>query len=145
VTVKYAEEVDSLDIARPVIDAIVAHARREAPSECCGLLVGQGTVVERAVATSNESDAPRRRYLIAPRDLFNLIRELRGSNRQIVGAYHSHVHTDAVPSPTDLAEAWPPPFVYVIVSLKDAARPDLRAFVIDEGKPLPLEIATSPP
>jgi proteasome lid subunit RPN8/RPN11 len=136
--------VRTLDVTQAAIDSIVGHARREAPSECCGLLVGKGTVIERAVATRNESESPGRRYLIAPGDHFDLMRELRGTGQEIVGAYHSHVHTAAVPSPTDVAEAWPPPFVYLIVSLKNPAQPDIRAHCIEGGKPLPLTVAILP-
>jgi proteasome lid subunit RPN8/RPN11 len=136
--------VPTLDITQAALDAIVSHARRDAPNECCGLLVGNGTTIDRAIATRNDAESPARRYRIDPSDHFGLIRELRGTDRQIVGAYHSHVRTDAAPSETDLAEAWPPPFVYLIVSLKEA-RPIVRAYVIEEGKPLLLALATSDP
>jgi proteasome lid subunit RPN8/RPN11 len=136
--------VPTLDITPAAVDAIVAHARRDAPNECCGLLVGHGAMIDRAVATLNDAASPARRYRINPSDHFDLIRELRGTDRQIVGAYHSHVRTEAAPSATDLAEAWPAPFVYLIVSLKEA-RPVIRAYVIEEGTPLPLALATSGP
>jgi proteasome lid subunit RPN8/RPN11 len=135
----------TLDVTLAAIDSIVGHARRDAPNECCGLLLGQGMRVERAVATHNDAEAPRRRYRINAADHFALIRDVRGTDRQIVGSYHSHVHTRATPSPTDIAEAWPPPFIYLIVSLKDPARPDIRAYFIEEGKPLPLNVVTNHP
>jgi proteasome lid subunit RPN8/RPN11 len=67
---------------------------------------------------------------------FELIRRLRaaGDAQQIVGAYHSHPSTPAVPSPTDLAEAYYPEFVYVIVSLIDPARADVRAYRLRDAQ-----------
>lgn len=128
-------------IGGSVLDAIVAHARREAPNECCGLLVGAANVVERAVPTGNAAASPTR-YLVDPAEHFALIRELRGTERDIIGAYHSHPASPAVPSPTDIAAAWSADFVYVIVSLEHEARPDVRAFVIGDGNYIPIELLT---
>ncbi len=133
----------SLDISQAALDSIVAHARGEAPRECCGLLVGKEGTVERAVAARNDSETPLTRYRVDPADHFAVIRALRGSEQAVIGAYHSHPATEAAPSPTDTAEAWPSPFVYVIVSLKDKARPDVRAFGLVEGKWVPVELTTS--
>lgn len=132
----------ALDITRATLDSIVEHARAEAPRECCGLLVGKEGAVERAVATRNDSEAPLTRYRVDPADHFAVIRALRGSEQAVVGAYHSHPATEAAPSPTDTAEAWPAPFVYVIVSLKDEVRPDVRAFGLVEGKWVPVDLTT---
>lgn len=143
VTVKYAEtSMLSLDIPQTALDSIVAHARADAPRECCGLLVGTPGAVERAVATRNDAEAPLTRYRVHPADHFAVIRALRGSEQAVIGAYHSHPATDAAPSPTDTAEAWPAPFVYVIVSLKDEARPDVRAFGFADGKWVPVGLTT---
>ncbi len=144
-TVKYADtSMPSLDISQAALDAIVAHARQEAPNECCGLLVGKGPVVEQAVATRNDAESPRTRYRVNPADHFAAIRRLRGTGRQIVGAYHSHPATEPAPSPTDLAEAWPAPFIYLIVSLKGQARPDARAYRMVDGNLIPVTLTCRP-
>jgi proteasome lid subunit RPN8/RPN11 len=132
--------VTSIRIAAAVIDAIVDHARREAPNECCGLLVGSVGAIERAVPTRNAASSPTR-YLVDPSEHFALIRELRGTGSDIAGAYHSHPGSPAIPSPSDIAEAWPE-FLYVIVSLEDEARPDVRAFRIADGNYIPVGVTT---
>lgn len=119
------------------IAAIIEHARREAPNECCGLLVGDRGAIVEAVATRNECASPTR-YRVDAREHFALIRRLRGSQRTIVGAYHSHPASAAVPSPTDVAEAWETEFLYVIVSLEDAEHPDVRAYRIADGHVVPV-------
>jgi len=124
-------------IASLVLEAIVAHARREAPNECCGLLVGAGNVVDRAVPTRNAARS-RTKYLVDPSEQFALIRALRGTAHDIIGAYHSHPSSPAIPSPTDIASAWGADFLYVIVSLEYEARPDVRAFMIGTGNYIPI-------
>jgi len=97
-------------VRRAVLDAIVAHARRESPNECCGLLVGDGHAVVEAVAATNVADEPLRRYEVSPVEHLAQIKRCRaesteGKPRDIVGAYHSHPRSLAQPSPTDLEQA----------------------------------------
>ena len=114
-----------------VLETIAAHAQRDAPLECCGLLVGAGDLVDEAVPARNVL-ADVSRYQLDPAAHFDLIRRLRGTARTIVGTYHSHPRTPAAPSPRDLAEAHYPDFVWLIVSL-ERATPDYRAYRIANG------------
>ncbi len=117
----------SMQIRRAARDAVVAHARRDAPLECCGLLLGQAGIVEEAVPAGNLRRS-RTRYLIDPRDHFAALRRARESGRAVLGAYHSHPRSAAVPSPADLEEAHDAAFLYVIVSLQDPGSPDVLAY-----------------
>jgi proteasome lid subunit RPN8/RPN11 len=72
------------------------------------------------------------RYQIDPQDHIDLNRRLRGTARSVIGAYHSHPRTPAVPSPRDLAEAHYPEFVWVIVSLESGS-PAFGLFRIVDG------------
>ncbi len=114
-------------------DAIVAHALDEAPNECCGLLVGGESGIDESVRTRSVVPGPSR-YQVDPAEHIALNRRLRGTGRQVVGAYHSHPHSAAVPSPSDVTEAHYPDFVYVIVSLADPARPEVKAYRIRDGR-----------
>lgn len=103
-------------IARAALDDIEAHAREESPRECCGILIGvTGRVLEsrRALNLSDDSN----RFLLDPRAHVDALRETRRRELQIVGFYHSHPHTPAVPSARDLAESSYPDLLYAIVSL----------------------------
>jgi proteasome lid subunit RPN8/RPN11 len=116
-----------------VIDALVRHARDEAPNECCGLLVGHPTRVEEAVRARNLTPTPTR-YLVDPADHFAALRRARARGASVIGAYHSHPASPAIPSPTDLAEALYTEFLYVIVSLADAGPPPVvRAYQLRGG------------
>ena len=114
-----------------VRDAIVAHALEAAPDECCGLLVGNAGAIDEAVRTPNVDPKPSVRYEVDPAVHVALIRRLRGSGRDVVGCYHSHPHSPALPSPADVEAAHYPGFIWLIVSLVQRGGPELRAFHID--------------
>jgi proteasome lid subunit RPN8/RPN11 len=118
-------------VSRRALEAAVAHARAEAPRECCGLLVGKRHAVSEAVAARNLA-AVATRFLVDPQDHVNTLRAARGRGLEILGFYHSHPHTAAVPSETDRAEASYPDHLYLIVSL--AVEPaDARLFRLVTG------------
>jgi proteasome lid subunit RPN8/RPN11 len=119
-------------IHQSVVNDLVAHAQEEAPNECCGLLVATADAIVQNVRTSNADSSPSR-YRVDPEQHFALIRALRGTARYIAGAYHSHPHSGATPSPTDIAEAFDAHLLYVIVSLQEVDRPDVRGFWIQNG------------
>ena len=127
-------------LPRAVRRAIVDHARREAPLECCGLLVGRGRTVAFAVACTNAARS-KTRYRIHPREHIGMRRALRAFSPPlaIVGVYHSHPLGRAEPSPTDVAEASYPDWVHVIVAL-GTSRPAIGAYQIRNGnvRALPL-------
>ena len=110
------------------IEAMIAHARQDAPDECCGLLIGGGQVIDEAVRVTNLERSPAR-FQVNPEEHFSLVKRLRGSGREVLGAYHSHPRTSAVPSRSDLREAFYPEFVHVIVSLA-RPEPETRAWRI---------------
>jgi proteasome lid subunit RPN8/RPN11 len=105
-----------MHIARSVAAAIVAHARAEAPRECCGLLIGTTTEIVDAVASGNLAEPAETRYLVDPRVHLRAMREARDRGLQVVGAYHSHPRSPAAPSATDAAEGFAQ-FLFVIVGL----------------------------
>ena len=94
-----------LRLGPDVYDTMVAHALDGLPLEACGLLA----VDTSASATASASDDPL-----------------------VVGVYHSHTHTDAYPSPTDVRQAPDPGWHYVVVSLREA-EPMVRSYRIVDG------------
>jgi [CysO sulfur-carrier protein]-S-L-cysteine hydrolase len=115
-----------LAISRRALAAVIAHARADAPRECCGLLLGNPGSVSEAVAARNIAAAATR-FLVDPQDHIDTLRAARQRGLEIVGFYHSHPHTAALPSETDRAEASYPDHLYLIVSL--AVEPaDARLF-----------------
>jgi [CysO sulfur-carrier protein]-S-L-cysteine hydrolase len=130
-------------ITREMLDRIVAHAREEAPNECCGMIGGrdgEATSIHRA---RNAEESPLR-YVIHPQDQFRAMEEIEGRGEELAAIYHSHTGSSAYPSQTDinLAEGWPDP-LYLICSIANPDSPELRAFSIRDGqveeKPLDVE------
>jgi proteasome lid subunit RPN8/RPN11 len=103
-------------LANGVVDAVIAHAREAAPAECCGLLVGRGDEIVAAVRARNIASEPTR-FLIDPHDHIDGRRDARRRGLEVVGFYHSHPRSAAVPSETDVAEATYTGHLYLIVSL----------------------------
>jgi proteasome lid subunit RPN8/RPN11 len=129
-TISPASEVR---VMAAVLDDLATHARRDAPRECCGLLLGLHRQIEVAWAAVNLSTDPQRRYLVDPADHFAAIRRARALGLEVIGAYHSHPEGPQGPSPTDVAEAPGASWIHLIVSLREPEPPQVRAFFIVEG------------
>ncbi|MBO0694397.1 MAG: M67 family metallopeptidase [Acidimicrobiaceae bacterium] len=120
-----------------VYSQIVAACLDGYPLEACGLLIGEedtgGKAQVRAshVATNVASSA--RVYTVDPRDMLRADREAEEAGAVLLGVWHSHTHTDAFPSPTDVAQAPDPGWHYVVVSLRDS-EPVLRSYRIRDGR-----------
>ncbi len=112
-----------------------AHALQGLPLEACGLLVGDPGSPEapivRFVPCRNAAESAVV-YTVHPVDHLKADRAAEDEGLAIVGVMHSHTHTDAYPSPTDVASAPDPNWHYVIVSLRDD-EPMLRSYVIADG------------
>jgi len=121
------------------LDEVVAHAREEAPRECCGLLLGVANRVESAFRARNALDSFTS-YLVEPEDHFAAIRAARSRRLAVIGAYHSHPAAPADASPRDIAEAAYPDFIYLIVALGSAGPPDVRAYQPEGGNFRVLEL-----
>ena len=110
---------------------MVAHARQARPSECCGVLLGNGDDIIEAVPTRNIAGEANR-FFIDPKEHIEARRDGRRRGLEAIGFYHSHPASAAVPSATDLAEASYPDHLYGIVSLaRDPA--DVRIYSFEDG------------
>ncbi len=120
-----------------VRDQIVAHALRGLPHEACGLFAaepdGQGIHTFYPMRNAAESS---RIYRLDPAEMRALEEQADAAGARIVGVMHSHTHTTAYPSPTDVADAAAfDPFGawhHLIVSLKDPI-PVMRCYRLVEG------------
>jgi proteasome lid subunit RPN8/RPN11 len=99
--------------------AIGRHARRDAPRECCGFLLGTDGGVLYALPATNVSRRPLTRYRVNPREHIALRRVIRRLTPplSIVGVYHSHPRGPAAPSASDVRESYVREWTHVIVDL----------------------------
>ena len=134
---------DSVVLPRAIREAIVAQARVELPNEACGLIIGtgwagQGGTPLRYAPCRNKAASPYR-YEVHAQDLLRLTIEADDADHVFWGIVHSHTHTPARPSPTDIGLAFYPDALYLLVSLSpDEADPatgaeSLRAWRILGG------------
>jgi len=107
--------VAGVHLPAAVVRDLFAHAARDTPDECCGLLIGTAERIHTSYPARNLRRSPTR-FLIDPADHFAAIRSARDRGLSVVGAYHSHPASAPVPSPTDEAEATAREFLYLIVS-----------------------------
>jgi proteasome lid subunit RPN8/RPN11 len=122
-----------LQLTRRTWNEMVGHAYDGLPDEACGLLAGPpgGGRCTAFYPCRNAAESSKV-YTIDPRDHLRADRDAESRGLEIIGVMHSHTHTEAYPSPTDVAQAPDPAWHYVIVSLR-AEEPTLRSFqIVDE-------------
>ncbi len=122
-----------LTLDRSYVDEMIVHAREDAPNECCGIIAADDGTAKKLYRAVNAEASPYR-YNVDPKDLLRIYHDLDDHGWDVMVIYHSHTHTEAYPSPTDMRlAAWPDAY-YVIVSLEDEANPVVRAFRITDGE-----------
>ena len=131
--------VDLFNLGKKYADEMVAHARAEFPNECCGTLAGSDRKVVKLYRTTNTEHSPYR-YKIDPVEMLPIYKEIQNNNWELLGVYHSHTHTEAYPSPTDIESTVLPGFIYFIISLSDSDQAIIRGFHIIEGKITEVEL-----
>ena len=122
-----------LRLPRDVWLELVAHSLDGLPLEACGLLAappGTGDVAH--FYPCHNAAASSQVYTVEPRDHLRADRDAEDRGLEIVGVVHSHTHTEAYPSATDVAQAPDPTWHYVIVSLRDTD-PVVRSYRIADG------------
>jgi proteasome lid subunit RPN8/RPN11 len=117
-----------------MLDEIVAHAVRDAPNECCGVIAGRDGAATAVHATENVVASPFR-FEIDGLALMHLIDRFEAAGEALVAIYHSHTRSEPYPSQTDLnfAALWPG-VEWLIVGVADDAEPDVRIYRIEDGR-----------
>jgi len=120
-----------LELDRATFDRLVEHAWSDFPYEVCGL-VGLRPDGSAEVLPVRNADRSMRLYVMDSRELLRAMRRIEDEDLGLV-IYHSHTHTQAYPSATDVRHAAFPDALYAIVTLQDRDNPAIRAFTIREG------------
>ncbi len=113
-------------------ETIIATCVRALPNEGCGLLIGsaEGRVVE-VLASANVADSAKV-YEVDPRVMLRATRRADELGLEVLGVFHSHTHSDAYPSPTDVRQAPDPAWHYVLVSFR-VVPTVLRSYRVVDG------------
>ena len=126
-----------LILKKELFDQIISQSRKEFPNEACGILAGKGgkvngersRTVEKVYEMSN-TDASPSTFFMEAKEQLKVMKEIRNSDIQMIGIYHSHVASQAYPSEKDVELAFYPESSYVIISLKERDNPNIRSFNI---------------
>jgi proteasome lid subunit RPN8/RPN11 len=121
-----------------LISAIKAHATRDYPHECGGMLIGKfeggrKEVVEIFPIENAREDSRHNRILLLPKDVLRAEKHASQKQLDVVGYYHSHPNAPAVPSQYDLDHALPV-WSYVIASVIDGVAVDVRSWEMREDR-----------
>jgi proteasome lid subunit RPN8/RPN11 len=155
-----------LRIPQAIIDALIAHARELDPYECCGLLAGSNgavsqhyritnTVAKDARAVDVFDDAEVKQlstlpaaqraevaYFMEPKEMLAAFKDMRAKSLDLTIIYHSHTHSPAYPSMTDIGLAYYPEAAYLIVSLENKSAPYFHAYWIKDKQVTPATVET---
>lgn len=131
-------------LPQTLLEKMIAHALQDDPNEACGALAGKGSTAMRIYPLTNTEHSPYR-YMTDPKELYRAIKDAERRQMDIIAFYHSHTHTPAFPSKTDVRLATWPEAYYLIISLQDKATPTVRAFRIRDGqvREIPLEVIST--
>ncbi len=102
-----------MEVPAEIRRAMVAHAAFCLPDEACGLLAADAAGLLRMT--------------------YRALRHAEARGWHLAGVFHSHPGGPAYPSPTDIAQALEPEWLYVVVGLQAPAAPEVRAFWIRDG------------
>lgn len=125
---------DVLNLDAGILDAIVAHARRDHPDEACGVVAGSAGSDD-AIRHIPMENAARSMtfYEFDSREYLRVWREMDDRDEEAVVIYHSHTATEAYPSRTDISFAGWPQAHYLLVSTRDPELTEIRSFRIVDG------------
>ena len=132
-------------ISRQLLDEVIAHAREDAPNECCGMIATSDGQAVQVLRAHNKAASPFK-YEMEPREQLRIQNAIDDAGLELGAIYHSHTRSAPEPSQTDINLAFYPDAVYLIVGLQDA-EPDVRAWRIVDGEvsAAPLEVEDGPP
>ncbi|MPZ26190.1 MAG: peptidase [Micromonosporaceae bacterium] len=123
-----------LRIDREIVEAIVAHARRDHPDEACGVVAGPaGSDTPTRLIPMDNAERSSTFYRFDSMEQLRVWREMDERDEEPVVIYHSHTATEAVPSRTDVNLAAEPAAHYLLVSTREPDATEIRSFRIVDG------------
>jgi proteasome lid subunit RPN8/RPN11 len=117
-----------------MVEAIVAHARRDHPDEACGIVAGKDGVAARIIEMENADRSPTG-FTFDSAEWLRVHREIDDADEDFLVVYHSHTMTEAYPSRTDIGWSRTTPFEHwLLVSTREPDREEIRSFTITDGE-----------
>jgi len=131
-----------IKISKFYLDRMIEHAKKEDPNECCGILVGTENIVTEIHEIINDAKSPHR-YVMNPQQQLDVLLDCDKNNLDMLAFYHSHTHSRAYPSDTDVRMAVESGWLeinYILISLENKTNPKVKSYLINENS----EISEAP-
>jgi proteasome lid subunit RPN8/RPN11 len=126
--------MEAVILPRQLVNQILHQAQVSPEIEVCGLIAAKNDRPVRAIPIGNVSDQPQRLFAMDPASQIDAMRRMREQGETLFGIYHSHPHSPAEPTVTDLQEAGYPEALYLIVSLNTRGVLEMRGYRLLDGK-----------
>ncbi len=121
-----------LSLPQAFLDQVLAHARRDHPDECCGIIAGKGGLATRVFEMENAERSPTG-FTFDSAEWLKVYREIDDADEELLAVYHSHTATEAYPSRTDILWAEHNEFEHWLLVSTRAEEDEVRSFTITDG------------
>lgn len=132
--------MEHIILPRQLVNQILHQAQLSPDAEVCGLIAARNGHPQRCIPVPNIAEDPQRLFTMDPKEQIDAQRRMREQGEELFGIYHSHPHSPATPSTTDLEQAGYPDALYVIVSLNTRGVLEMRGFRLIEGEARPVHL-----
>ncbi len=120
--------MEEIILPRRLVNRILHQAQSSSELEICGLIASTDGQPTDCIVIDNVSNKPDRLFCMDPQAQINAMRKFREQGKELFAIYHSHPHSPAIPSATDLAEAGYPQALYLIISLNTKGVLEIRGY-----------------
>ena len=121
-----------LELPQEMVDRVVAHARRDHPDECCGVIAGVDGAATRLFEMSNAERSPTG-FVFDSAEWLRVYREIDDADEEPLAVYHSHTATEAYPSRTDVRWSATAGFPHWLLVSTRSPELELRSFTTVDG------------
>lgn len=121
-------------LPRTIVNQLLTHAQSSPEQEICGLIAARDGVAHKVYRIDNAAEQPQQLFTMVPEQQIDAMREMREAGEDLFAIYHSHPHSPALPSLTDLHEAAYPDALYLIISLDTKGVLQLKGFYLDANR-----------
>lgn len=141
--VRHRVGLTKIGLPLALYERLIEDARASAEFEVCGLIAGRADKCSAVYPIKNVSPTPRTVFFMDPREQVAAMNMMQQCGETMLGIYHSHPTTPALPSARDIAGAAYPGIAYLIISLLDVSQPEMAAFVLIDGAFEPITLTVN--
>ena len=131
-----------LELPRDLVDRVIAHARRDHPDECCGVIAGRDGRATRLFEMENADRSPTG-FTFDSAEWLKVYRDIDDADEDQLVVYHSHTATEAYPSRTDVLWSRTTEFKHWLLVSTRSDEDEVRSFVITGGEVVEEELRIS--